>query len=43
LRIYFKGGLEKVEIAVATGKKQYDKREEIAQKDMKREMQRKFK
>jgi len=43
LRLYFKGGLVKVEIAVATGKKQYDKREEIAQKDMKREMQRKFK
>jgi SsrA-binding protein len=43
LRLYFKGGLAKVEIAVATGKKQYDKREEIAQKDMKREMQRKFK
>jgi SsrA-binding protein len=43
LRLYFKTGLVKVELAVATGKKQYDKREEIAKKDMKREMQRKLK
>ncbi len=43
LRLYFKDGLVKVELAVATGKKQYDKREEIAKKDLKREMQRKFK
>lgn len=43
LRLYFKKGLVKIELAVATGKKQYDKREEIAKKDLKREMQRKFK
>ena len=43
LRLYFKDGLAKVELAVATGKKQYDKREDIAKKDLKREMQRKFK
>jgi SsrA-binding protein len=43
LRLYFSGGRVKVEIAVAAGKKQYDKREEIAKRDMKREMQRKFK
>ncbi|MEW6701726.1 MAG: SsrA-binding protein SmpB [Bacteroidota bacterium] len=42
LRLYFKKGLVKVELAVATGKKQYDKREEIAKKDLKREMQKKF-
>lgn len=43
LRIYFKDGLAKVELAIATGKKQYDKREEIAKRDLNREMQRKFK
>lgn len=43
LRLYFKSGIAKVELAVATGKRQYDKREEIAKRDLKREMQRKFK
>lgn len=43
LRLYFKDGLAKVEIAVVTGKKQYDKREEIAKRDLNRDMQRKFK
>ena len=43
LRLYFKNGLVKVELAVATGKKMYDKREDIAKRDLKREMQRKFK
>ncbi len=43
LRMYFKNGLAKVEIAVVTGKKQYDKREEIAKRDLNRDMQRKFK
>lgn len=43
LRLYFKNGVAKVELAVATGKRKYDKREEIAKKDLKREMQRKFK
>ena len=43
LRLYFSGGRVKVELAVATGKRQYDKREEIAKRDMNREMQRKFK
>lgn len=43
LRIYFKDGLAKIELAIATGKKQYDKREEIAKRDLNREMQRKFK
>ncbi len=43
LRIYFKDGLAKVELAIATGKKQYDKREDIAKRDLNREMQRKFK
>ncbi|MCX6167890.1 MAG: SsrA-binding protein SmpB [Ignavibacteriales bacterium] len=43
LRMYFKDGLAKVELAIATGKKQYDKREDIAKRDLNREMQRKFK
>lgn len=43
LRLYFKNGLVKVELAVATGKRMYDKREDIAKRDLKREMQRKFK
>jgi SsrA-binding protein len=43
LRLYFKDGKVKVELAVATGKRQYDKREALAKKDLTREMQRKFK
>lgn len=43
LRLYFKNGIAKVEIAVVTGKRKYDKREDIAKRDLLREMQRKFK
>jgi len=43
LRMYFKDGLVKIELAIASGKKEYDKRESIAKKDLIREMQRKFK
>jgi len=43
LRMYFKNGKVKVELAVATGKKQYDKRQEIAKRDLNRDMQRKLK
>ncbi|SDB16339.1 SsrA-binding protein SmpB [Eubacterium oxidoreducens] len=43
LQVYFKGSLAKVEIALAKGKKLYDKRQDIAKKDMKREAQREFK
>ncbi len=43
LRVYFKGSLVKVEIGLARGKKLYDKREDIAKKDMRREAQREFK
>ena len=38
LRIYFKNGLVKVEMGLAKGKKLYDKREDMKQKDMKRDM-----
>lgn len=40
LRVYLKDGLAKVEIAVAKGKKLYDKRAEIAKRDVEREIQR---
>ena len=43
LQVYFKGGLVKVEIALARGKKLYDKRADIAKKDQKREAEKEFK
>lgn len=43
LQVYFKGSLVKVEIGLARGKKLYDKREDIAKKDQKRELERDFK
>ena len=43
LQVYFKGSLIKVEIALAKGKKLYDKREDIKKKDMKRTAERDFK
>jgi len=38
LRLYFKNGKAKVEIGIASGKRKYDKREEIAKRDQQREM-----
>jgi SsrA-binding protein len=43
LRLYFKNGRVKVEIALAKGKKAYDKREAIAKKDFQRDQERKIK
>ena len=43
LQVYLKGSLVKVEIGLAKGKKIYDKRQDIAKKDMKREAERDFK
>lgn len=43
VQVYFSGSRVKVEIALAKGKKLYDKREDIAKKDAKREMAREFK
>jgi SsrA-binding protein len=40
LSLYFKNGYAKVEIALATGKKNYDKRQSIAERDSKREVAR---
>lgn len=42
-RLYLKNGLAKVEIAIATGKKNYDKRQSIAKKDANRQVQRDLK
>ena len=43
LQVYFKDGLAKVEIGLAKGKKLYDKRQDIAKKDQRRENEREFK
>ena len=43
LQVYFKGSLVKVEIGLARGKKLYDKRQDIAKKDQRREAERDFK
>ena len=43
LKVYLKGSLVKVEIGLARGKKLYDKRDDIAKKDQKREAERDFK
>jgi len=43
LRIYLKDGKAKIEIALAKGKKQYDKRAEIAKRDAELEMDRRYK
>lgn len=39
LRVYFSHGLVKVELGLARGKKQYDRRREIAERDAQRQMQ----
>lgn len=43
LNVYFKNGKAKLEFGLAKGKKLYDKREDIAKKDMRRETEREFK
>lgn len=42
-QLYFKKGKVKIELGVAKGKKLYDKREDMAEKDAKREIDRKLK
>ena len=42
LKVYFKGSLVKVEMGLARGKKLYDKRDDIAKKDARREIERGF-
>ncbi len=43
LKVYLKGSLVKVEIGLAKGKKLYDKRQDVAKKDQRREAERSFK
>lgn len=40
LKMYFKRGRAKVELAVARGKREYDKRDDIAERDAKRDIAR---
>lgn len=43
LKLYFKRGYAKLLLGLARGKKMYDKREDIKEKDVKRELDRKIK
>ena len=43
LEVYFKNGRAKLEFGLAKGKKLYDKREDTAKKDLRRELERDFK
>lgn len=43
LSLYLRRGKVKVELALARGKRDYDKRQDIAERDAKREMERAFK
>ena len=43
LQVYFKDGKAKMEIGLCRGKKLYDKRQDIAKKDARRESEREFK
>lgn len=43
LRIYFKGNKVKIELGVCKGKKNYDKRESIKERDLNREMKKNIK
>ncbi len=43
LQLYFKRGIVKLELGIAKGKKLYDKRDDMAERDAKREIDRKMK
>ena len=43
LQVYLKGNLVKVQVGLAKGKKLYDKRQDLAKKDMRREAEKEFK
>ena len=43
LQVYLKGSLVKVQVGLGRGKKLYDKRQDIAKKDQRREVEREFK
>lgn len=42
LKLYFTHGIAKVQLGLVTGKKNYDKRQDMAERDAKREMDREF-
>lgn len=42
LKLYFTRGIAKIQIGLATGKKNYDKRQDMAERDAKREIDRVF-
>jgi len=42
LKMYFAHGLAKLQLGLATGKKNFDKRQDMAERDAKREMDRAF-
>jgi len=42
LRVYFKSGIAKVEVAIAQGKRSFDKRETIKKREIERELERRF-
>jgi len=43
LKLYFKKGRAKIEIALAKGKREYDRRQDIAKRDARRDMERDLK
>ena len=43
MKLYFKGNKAKIELGIARGKKSYDKREEIKERDIKRELEKNYK
>ena len=43
VQVYFKGNYAKMQIALAKGKKLYDKRQDLAKKDQRREAEKDFK
>lgn len=42
LKVYFKNGRAKVELALVRGKKKYEKKEDMAEKELQRELKRKY-
>ena len=43
LKVYFKKNLAKIELGLAKGKKDYDKRQTIKERDIKRELEKNYK
>ncbi len=42
LKVYFKNGKAKVELALVRGKKKYEKKEDVAERELQRELKRKY-